>query len=83
MLQWHKVTYRERADSQWQKVECWYLIREVLKGRWDISWCKNPPGVVPLPNQQNLFLILRVLCFCHTKVKPSIFTYSSSFLLMT
>ena len=33
----------------------------VLKGRWDISWLKNPQGVVPLPNQPNLFLILRVI----------------------
>ena len=42
----------ERVDSQWQqvipgipqwqKVECWYPIRVVLKGRWDISRFKNP-----------------------------------------
>ena len=71
MLQWQKVTYRERVDSQWQKanrgipqwqkVECWYPIRVVLKGRWDSSWFKNPHGVVPLPNQPNLFLILRII----------------------
>ena len=23
-------------------VKCWYQIRVVLKGRWDISWFKNP-----------------------------------------
>ena len=27
----------------------------------DIGWFKNPQGVVPLPNQPNLFLILRVI----------------------
>ena len=31
-----------------------------VKGRWDISWFKNPQRVVPLLNQPNLFLILRV-----------------------
>ena len=36
------------------------FILKVLRGRWDISWFKNPQGVVPLPNQPNLFLILRV-----------------------
>ena len=91
MLQWQWVTYRERVDSQWQvnrgipqwqKVECWYPIRIVLKGRWDISWFKNLQVLVPLPNQPNLFLILRVV-FYHTKVETSIVTYSSSFLLMT
>ena len=71
MVQWQYVAYRERVDSQWpkvnqgipqwQKVECWYPIRIVLKGRWDISWFKNPQGVVPLPNQPNIFLILRVI----------------------
>ena len=33
----------------------------VLKGRWDISWFKNPQGVMPLPNQPDLFLILRFI----------------------
>ena len=71
MLQWQLVTNRERLDSQWQKVnqgipqshkvECWYPIRIVLKGRWDISWFKNPQGIVSLPNQPHLFLILRVI----------------------
>ena len=28
---------------------------------WDISWFKNPRGLVPLPNQPNLFLILTVI----------------------
>ena len=46
---------------QWQYVECWYSIRIVLKGGWDTSWFKNPQGVVPLLNQPNLFLILRVI----------------------
>ena len=76
MLQWQWVTYRERVDSQWQvnrgipqwqKVECWYPIRIVLKGRWDISWFKNLQVLVPLPNQPNLFLILRVICFLSYK----------------
>ena len=31
-----------------------------VKSRWDISWFKNPQGVIPLPNQPNLFL-LRVI----------------------
>ena len=39
----------------------WYPIRKVVKGRWDISWFKNPQGVGPLPNQSNLFLILGVI----------------------
>ena len=59
-----------------------YPIRIVLKGRYDISLFINPQGVALLPNQPNLFLILRVTCFCYAKVKPCIFTYSSSFLLM-
>ena len=33
----------------------------MLKGRWYISWFKNPHGVVSLPNQPNLFLILELL----------------------
>ena len=86
MLQWQQVEYRERVDSQWQnvnqgipqwqKVEFWYPLRIVLKGRWILA------GLKLLPNQPNLFLE-NYLCFCHTKVKPSIFTYSSSFLLTT
>ena len=48
-----------------------------------LSWFKNPQGTVPLPNQPNLFLILRIIyVFFHTKVEPCIFTYSSSFLLL-
>ena len=46
---------------QWQKMECWYPIRVVLKDRWDIIWFKNPQGVVPLYYTPNLFLILRVI----------------------
>ena len=61
MLQWQQVKQRERVDSQWQKVECWYPMRIVLKGRWDINWFKNPQGVVPLFNQPNRFLTLRVI----------------------
>ena len=71
MLQWQYVEYRERVYSQWQKVnrgipqlqkvECWYLIKIVLKGRWDICSFKSPQGVVPLPNQPNLFFILSVV----------------------
>ena len=63
-LQWQKVTYKETIDSQWQKVnrgipqrqkvEYWYPIRIVLKGRWDINWFKN------LPKQTNLFFTLGV-----------------------
>lgn len=50
---------------------CINMICIMLKDRWDISWFKNPPGVVPLPNQPNLFLILRVISvFYHTKTKP-------------
>ena len=30
-------------------------------GRWGIIWFKNSQGVVPLPNQPNLFLILKVV----------------------
>ena len=26
-----------------------------------MSWFKNPQGVVPLPNQPNVFVILRVI----------------------
>ena len=37
------------------------LIGIVLKGRWDISWFRNPQGVVPLLNQTNVFLILRFI----------------------
>ena len=33
----------------------------VIKVRWDISWFKNPQGVVHLPNQPSLFLTLRVI----------------------
>ena len=71
MLQWQQVVYSERVDSQWQKVnrgiprwqkvEYWDPIRIMLKGRWDIGWFKNPQGVLPLPNQANLFLRLRVI----------------------
>ena len=32
-----------------------------VKSWWDISWFKNPQGVVPLLNQTNLFLRLRVI----------------------
>ena len=32
-----------------------------VKSRCDISWFKNHQGVVPLPNQPNLFLIFRVI----------------------
>ena len=32
----------------------------VLKGSWDISSFKNPQEVVPLPNQPNQYLILRL-----------------------
>ena len=35
--------------------------RIVVKGVWDISWLKNFQVVAPLPNQSNLFLILRVI----------------------
>lgn len=35
--------------------------RIVIKGVWDISWLKNSQVVAPLPNQPNLFLILRVI----------------------
>ena len=31
------------------------------KSSWDFGWFKNPQGVVPLPNQPNLFLILQVI----------------------
>ena len=37
-----------------------YPIRIVLKGRYDISLFINPQGVALLPNQPNLFLIMRV-----------------------
>ena len=55
------VAEGESRHSTGQKVECWYPIRIVLEGRWDISWFINLQGVVPLPNQPNLFLILRVI----------------------
>ena len=79
-LQWQKVN---QGIPQWQKVKCWYPIRVMLKGRWDIGWFENPQRVVPLPNQPNLFLILRVIYVCHTKVRPFTFIYTSLFLLMT
>ena len=36
-------------------------MRIGLKDRWDISWFKNSQRVQSLPNQPNLFLILRVI----------------------
>ena len=49
--------------------------------RWDFSWFKNLKRVVPLPNQPNQFLKLRVIyIFVMQKSKH---TYSSSFLLMS
>ena len=33
----------------------------MLKGKWDISSFKNSHGVVLSPNQENLFLILKVI----------------------
>ena len=45
----HKRMAVNRGVPQWQRVEYWYQIRIVLKGRWDISWFKHPQGVVLLP----------------------------------
>ena len=55
------VAEGESRNPQWQQMECWYSTRIVLKVRWDFSWFKNPQRVMPLPNQPNLFLILRVI----------------------
>ena len=57
----YMVAYMERLDSQWQEVEYWFRIRIMLKCRWDFSGFKNHQGMVPLSNQTNLFLILRVI----------------------
>ena len=51
------------------KDEIWYLIRILLKDRRDISWFKNIKGVMPQSNEPDLFLILRVICFFHSKLK--------------
>ena len=41
------------------------------------EWCPC------LTNKKSISDIESYLCFCHIKVKPSTFTYFSSFLLMT
>ena len=46
---------------KWQRVEYWYPIGTVLKCKWDINWFKNPQGVGLLFNQQNAFLLIRVI----------------------
>ena len=43
-----------------QKKKYWYLIRVLLKCSWDIGQFEIHQRVLPLPNQANLFLILRV-----------------------
>ena len=45
------VAEGQSRNSTVALLECWYLIRIVLKSRWDISWFKNPQRLVRLLNQ--------------------------------
>ena len=55
-----RFTGNQRIPQR-KKVKYCYPIRIVFKGRWNISWFKHSQRVVPLHNQPNLFLILRVI----------------------
>ena len=56
-----EVESESRKNSLVAVSEMLAFNKNSVKGRWDISWFKNPQRVVPLLNQPNLFLILRVI----------------------